>query len=103
MSEDNYMTPLVSILQELRSKGYECDFRLIDGKMHCQNSSENFNPDELTIEKVYRFEGDSNPDDMAVLYGIKTNNGKKGVIIDAYGTYDNDELGDFLRFVKVKD
>lgn len=103
MSKDTYMTPLVQILPQLRERGYICDFELIDYKLFCRKCDKYFAPDELVIERVYRFEGNSNPDDMAVLYGVRANNGMKGVIIDAYGTYDDDELGDFLRNVKVEE
>ncbi|MEO8209087.1 MAG: phosphoribosylpyrophosphate synthetase [bacterium] len=101
MSKDTYMTPLVQILPQLRDRGYTCDFELTEDGLFCKETNEVFQPEDLIIERVYRFEGDSNPDDMAVLYGVKAFNGVMGVIIDAYGTYDNDELGDFLRYVKV--
>lgn len=103
MSKDTYMTPLVQILPQLRERGYTCDFELIDDKLFCRKCDKYFTSDELVIERVYRFEGNSNPDDMAVLYGVRASNGMKGVIIDAYGTYDDDELGDFLRYVKVNE
>ena len=38
--------------------------------MLCKDTNSSFGPDELTIEKIFRFEGESNPDDMSVLYGI---------------------------------
>lgn len=96
------MTPLSLIIPQLREKGYVNDFELTNDGMFSKQTNEVFQPDELTIERVYRFEGDSNPDDMAVLYGIRTHSGTKGIVIDAYGTYDNDELGNFLRNVEVR-
>ena len=71
--------------------------------MVSKQTNEIFQPSELVIEIFYRFEGNSNPDDMAVMYAILANTGTKGIIIDAYGTYENNELGDFLRSVKVKE
>jgi len=38
---------------------------------------------------------------MAVLYLIHTNDGEKGMLIDAYGTYSSRDLSDFLRDVTV--
>jgi len=101
MSDKNYMTTLVEIIPQLKERGYVNDFELIDGGMLSKQTNEIFQPEDLVIERVYRFEGNSNPDDMAVLYGISASGGTKGMLIDAYGTYDNDELGDFLRSVKV--
>ncbi|MBK8550003.1 MAG: hypothetical protein IPL53_02670 [Ignavibacteria bacterium] len=97
------MSTLSQVIPALREKGYINDFELIEGGMISKQTNEIFQPTELTIERVYRFEGDSNPDDMAVLYGVRANNGTMGIIIDAYGTYDNDELGDFLKDVKVEE
>lgn len=99
MLNQNYMSTLSQVIPALREKGYINDFELIEGGMISKQTNEIFQPTDLTIERVYRFEGDSNPDDMAVLYGVKANNGTMGIIIDAYGTYDNDELGDFLKDV----
>ena len=103
MAKDTYMTPLVEILSQLRERGYNCDFELRSNGLFCKQCNVVFKPEDLIIEKVYRFEGNSNPDDMAVLYGIRAGNGMKGVVIDAYGTYDDEELGDFLRNVRVEE
>jgi len=101
MSDENYMTPLSLVIPEVRGMGYVNDFELIEGGMLSKQTGEVFQHYELIIERVYRFEGDSSADDMAVLYGIRASSGTKGIVIDAYGTYDNDQLGDFLRYVKV--
>ena len=64
--------------------------------MFLGDSDKEYQPSDLTITKSYRFEGDSNPDDMAVLYLIHANDGEKGMLIDAYGTYSSRDLSDFL-------
>lgn len=97
------MSTLSQVIPALREKGYISDFELIEGGMLSKQTNEIFQPTDLIIERVYRFEGDSNPDDMSVLYGVKAMSGTMGIIIDAYGTYDNDELGDFLRNVRVEE
>lgn len=101
MDEGTYMTPLVEILNTLRERGYVNDFELMQGGMLSKQTNEIFQPDDLVIESVYRFEGNSNPDDMAVMYAVKAVTGTKGIIIDAYGTYEDNTLGDFLRNVKI--
>ena len=101
MLNQNYMSTLSQIIPELRENGYVNDFELAQGGMLSKQTGEIFQPEELVIERYYRFEGDSSTDDMSVLYGIKAVSGTKGIIIDAYGTYENNELGHFLRDVKV--
>jgi hypothetical protein len=96
------MKTLVEVLNDLRKQGYKCDFLLEDGIMHCKNTDKKFSADKLTVEKSYRFEGDSNPDDMSVLYALISSNGTKGIIINAYGTYEDSEIGEFMKKVKMK-
>jgi hypothetical protein len=96
------MTPLSLVISKLRERGYINDFELISGGMLSRQTNEIFQPAELVIERFYRFEGDSSADDMSVLYAVRAVSGTMGIIIDAYGTYDNDALGDFLRNVKVE-
>lgn len=95
------MNTLVEAINELRAQGYVCDFIIDDGAVQCRDSDNRFKPDELTIEKIYRFEGDSNPDDMSVLFGISASDGTKGIIIDAYGIYENTEVSEFMKKIKI--
>lgn len=41
-----------------------------DGKLHCSGCRSTCEPDHVTIDDVVRFEGDSNPDDEAVLFAL---------------------------------
>jgi hypothetical protein len=43
-------------------------------------------PDDFKIDAVFRFEGESNPDDQAILYAISSQNRNvKGVLVNGYG------------------
>jgi hypothetical protein len=92
---------LIDAINAMRSKGYNCDFILKDGAMLCKNTKSSFKSYELVIDKVFRFEGNSNPDDMSVLYAVSSLNGTKGIIIDAYGMYEDTEIGEFMKNVKI--
>ena len=73
-------------------------------EMKLENSDKVYQPSELTILKTYRFEGDSNPDDNAVLYVVKDDTGNKGMIIDSYGAdsnYPGQEFDEFLRKITI--
>ena len=50
-----------------------------------------YKPEDLTIIKTYRFEGESDPSDASILYVIEANDGLIGYSIDAYGVYSNHE------------
>lgn len=59
------------------------DFNLQENSIIC--NEEKFNPEDFEIVEVYRFEGDSDPADEAVVYGIESNSGLKGVLVNGYG------------------
>ena len=67
----------------LRQRGYTIDFNLEENCITC--ADDKFNPDEFEITEVHRFEGDSDPADEAVVYGIASKTGLKGVLVNGYG------------------
>src|SRR5215831_16598533 len=67
----------------LKSRGFTIDFNLKDNCLVCQEDK--FNVDDFEIVEFYRFEGDSDPADEAVVYAIESNKGHKGVLVNGYG------------------
>lgn len=94
------MDTVSEVIEILRKKGYKDDFEMTKQGFTDKNSGENLLPDQIKIRKVYRFEGDSNPDDMSVLFAMETYSGLKGILIDAYGTYASNESEDLSKFLK---
>lgn len=71
----------------LRSRGYTEDFNLKHDYIECPNGKCFMYPEEFSIDKVYRFEGDSDPADQAILYAISSEKyNLKGVLVDGYGS-----------------
>ncbi|MER2998513.1 hypothetical protein [Pontibacter populi] len=100
MQNNEQLTSLVNVLALVRKDGYNVDFTLgDDGLLHTMDSQLKFSPEQLKIVNFYRFEGESNPDDMAILYVLETNTGEKGTITDAYGTYSDAAVEAFMRQV----
>jgi hypothetical protein len=101
------MTTLSQVMERLRERGIHREFRMNEAcEMKYEDSDKNYKPEELTILKTYRFEGDSNPDDSAVLYVLEDNSGNKGIIIDSYGAdsnYPGHEFDTFLRDIPVNE
>ncbi|RLJ31485.1 hypothetical protein CLU97_0903 [Chryseobacterium sp. 7] len=99
------MTTLSEVMKTLSGRGIQREFRMNEKcEMKFENSDKIYQPDELVILKTYRFEGDSNPDDNAVLYVVKDNAGNRGMIIDSYGAdsnYPGEEFDKFLRDIPV--
>lgn len=63
-----------------------------------------YQPEDLCIVKSYRFEGDSNPDDNAVLYLLQDKEGELATILDSYGAksnYSGKEFDNFIREIPI--
>jgi hypothetical protein len=74
---------LLQAIDGLKSRGYKTDFNLAQNCLVCNHGK--FNVEDFEIVEVYRFEGDSNPSDESVVYGIESNTGLKGVLVSGYG------------------
>ena len=81
-------------LHDLKRRGFTLDFNLQQNFISCHEENLQLKPDEFHIAEIYRFEGDSNPSDEDVVYAIESTDGKKkGVMVNAFGTY-TDSLSD---------
>lgn len=95
---------LTEALNDLRQRGYGLDYNLTGAQACCDEAQEALGPDELTIKEVYRFEGDSNPDDNMVLYAIESRKTptNKGVLVAAYGSDVETEAATFIQRLDIK-
>lgn len=65
------METLSEAMARLVSDGYTEDVSAHDdGKLHCTGCRSICEPSDVAIDAVVRFEGDSNPDDEAVLFAL---------------------------------
>jgi hypothetical protein len=98
------MNTLSNILEKLRLKKLDNEFRW-SPEGFSAGKGKTYQPEDLKIVKVYRFEGESDPSDSSVLYIIEAKDGLVGYSIDAYGMYSNHEEGydNFLRKVPMED
>ena len=92
---------LERVVDELGRRGYTEHFKAIDGGLQALGTGEHFDPKELTIHGYYRFEGTSDPDDMAIAYAIETRSGVRGILVDAFGVYADPTTGTVLRNVPI--
>jgi len=95
----HYRTPMMLKTDELTKQGYDTEFQIVEEGLKSLKTKKVYQPEELTIVNHHRFEGITNPDDMAILYVIETKDGQKGTIVDAYGLYSDDDLGAFMKKV----
>jgi hypothetical protein len=73
-------------LDGLKAQGYTLDFNLCHDHLDCQVHGVQLYPEDFHIEAVYRFEGETDPADEAVVYAIASDkHAIKGVFVDGYG------------------
>jgi len=102
MQDKEEMTSLTAVEKHLKDQGYTADFMVQDGRLATMDTLEQqtYGPEQTTIVDFFRFEGESNPDDMAILYALETSDGTKGSISSAYGTYANQDVDEFILQVE---
>ncbi|MEO8763321.1 MAG: phosphoribosylpyrophosphate synthetase [Ginsengibacter sp.] len=79
---------VVKALEGLKKRGFKTDFNIAFDKITCKETNVCLNPNEFEITEVYRFEGETDPSDEAVVYAVESKSKEmKGVLVNAYGVY----------------
>jgi len=92
MELKEYYGTLSQTINALVDLGYTLDFNVIEDCLVCNKTNTQLSPDDFQIDKIYRFEGMSDPEDQSILYAISSPNfNVKGLLVNAYGM-DADEF-----------
>lgn len=67
---------LTEVLATLQSRGYKFDLMAKGQQLRSIETKEMFDIDDLEIVGTYRFEGDTDPSDMAITFALATHDGK---------------------------
>jgi hypothetical protein len=84
----------------LKKRGFEIDFNLEENCIVCNAGK--LNADDFEIIEVYRFEGNSDPSDEAVVYAIQSITGMKGVLVNGYGISADTMSSDMAKKLNVQ-
>jgi len=76
---------LSEAVNALKQRGYTIDFNTDNDLVVCHQTPVSLAPDEFEIAEVYRFEGNTDPADEAVVYAIESKHGHKGILVNGYG------------------
>ena len=83
--KESYGT-LSETINALNKEGYTIDFNIDQEHLVHHESEMILSPDDFEIDKVFRFEGQTNPDDQSILYAISSPKfGTKGLLVNGYG------------------
>lgn len=96
-----YMKSLATCLSRMITEGYTEDFKVTETGLESLQHQGNYSPEQIQVVNFFRFEGQSDPDDNAILYVIETNDGTKGTLIDAYGIYNDPRVSQFMKDVET--
>lgn len=94
-----YMKSLTMCLKRMVNEGYTEDFKITPHGLEACQHHKQYNPEQIEIVNFFRFEGESDPDDNAILYVIETADGTKGTLVDAYGVYHDEKVSHFMQEV----
>lgn len=100
--EKEHMTTMTSVLEILRVKRQDNEFTM--GDEGFKFGTKCYQAEDLTIVKTYRFEGESDPSDSAIIYLLQAKDGLVGYSIDTYGAQSNNADGydDFIKKIKME-
>lgn len=98
------MTTLSEITNKLLADGYTVDFNITENTADGPGKYLQEHPEEFIIDRHYRFEGVSDPEDEAIVYAISsTVNGVKGILINGYGVYSDQVTNDLVKKLPQKE
>ena len=102
MAESDRPSDVAGAVDELTRRGFLENLRVADGSLQVVRTGERLRREDLVIRAYYRFEGVSDPDDLAIVYGIESKSGSRGVVVDAFGVYADPALSAALQDVPIR-
>lgn len=95
MKNRYHYASVLKALEELKAIDFVVDFNL-------QEETIMNNPENYQILHIYRYEGDTSPDEEAVVYGIKSNTGEKGVFVAGFSANSESRAAQVLLELSIK-
>jgi hypothetical protein len=93
---------LAGTLDDLEKRGFTAMFAPAGDGLRVAGTPRTFRPEDLAIREYHRFEGISDPDDMAIVYGIESRDGTRGTLVDAFGVYSNPAVSRVMERVPIR-
>lgn len=90
-----HYSTVAKALDQLHEKGFTFDYNVNESVIVR-------NPEKFEIVHIYRYEGESDPGDEAVVYGIKSTSGKKGVFVAGFAANSQTEACQILIDLSIR-
>lgn len=88
-------------VERLTRAGYRDDFRAEDGALVAVASGRRFGTEELEVDEEVRFEGETDPEEEAILLALRSRDGQvRGTWLVPYGPEATEEDAQVLAALK---
>lgn len=95
-----FMHSLSLVTNKWTQNGYTDTITISKEGLYSTEKDKHYGPADVKVVDFYRFEGQSDPADNAILYLVETQDGVKGMVVDAYGMYADDDVTKFMKHVE---
>ncbi len=87
------------VIERMRAEGYTHEFFIAGDGVRCPEcDSPVLAPEAVTVDQVQRVEGDSNPEEQAIVFAVSDGPcGLKGVLVSTFGPEVTGGNADVLR------
>jgi len=98
-----FMQSLYEMIHQLEVRGYSENLGARVDHFEYQSGKMKLFPQDFVVDKLYRYESTSDPDDTAIVYAISSpSKGVKGVYVESYGIYQDDLSPEMLERIKQR-
>jgi hypothetical protein len=90
-------------IARLEREGFTQHFTVRNHVLRSADTGLTFGPHDIDIREFARYEGVSDPDDMSIVYAIESHDGARGTLVDAFGTYSDPAVSEFMDAVENRE
>jgi hypothetical protein len=99
MTNREEMDTMRTVLKHLKNKNQDNEFT-VDENGQVLLLGKCYQHHEIRLIRTYRFEGESDPEEEAIIYLIEAADGTVGYSIDTYGIYTNHLTDGYASLIK---
>lgn len=103
MSTEYQEEPLSEALERLNAAGYTQDFRGEKEGLRDVVGGKIYRTESLHVDEVVRFEGTTNPDEEAILFALRSEDGVRGTYVVTYGPSVDPVDAEIVQKLRVPD
>jgi hypothetical protein len=95
------METLHAAIARLERAGYAAELRAISTGFRDGRTGRIHSPEDLIVDEIVRFEGESDPADEAVLYALRTREGVRGTFAATFGPSADPVAAELTRRLRI--